>query len=108
MSKSFFALAAGVSLILMTACVSQPLQLDGGPPRQGETTLGEAVGESTGLMLFQVIPIGQNERFRVAYEEALKKHPGATRIANATIIENWFWAYILNGYTTKISGVAVK
>jgi hypothetical protein len=101
-------LAAGISLILLASCSSEPMQLDGGPPHQGETTLGEAEGESTGLMLFQVIPIGQNERFGVAYENALKKQPGATRIANATISENWFWAYILNGYSFKVKGLAVK
>ena len=108
MRTKCFTLAAGVSLILSTSCVSEPLAIDGGPPRQGETTLGEAEGESTGLMLFQVIPIGQNERFRVAYENALQKHPGATRIAGATISESWFWAYILNGYSFKVKGLAVK
>jgi hypothetical protein len=59
-------------------------------------------------MLFQVIPIGQNSRFVEAYKQALAKHPGATRIADMTISEQWFWAYILNGYVTRIQGTAVS
>jgi hypothetical protein len=69
--------------------------------------LGEAEGEATGLMLFQFIPIGQNERHVKAYDNAVKSL-GGDALINPTIHENWFWAYILNGYQTHIKGTVIK
>jgi len=94
--------------LLMASCTGVPLAIDGGPLRPGETVLGPAAGKGTGIMLFQLIPIGQNTRFQTAYERALKSVPGATRLADVQIAENWFWAYVLNGYTTTVKGTAVK
>ncbi len=102
------AFAVCVPVLLLASCIGEPLKVDGGPPVRGETILADTEGSGTGIMLFNFIPIGQNERFRVAYDRALKRVPGATRLANVTISENWFWAYILNGYTTKVRGTAVK
>lgn len=101
---------AGTILLsaVLTSCVGVPLAVDGGPIRQGETALGQVEGKGTGIMLFQLIPIGQNTRFQTAYDRALKSVPGATRIADLKISENWFWAWVLNGYTTTIQGTAVK
>ncbi|MCE9634206.1 MAG: hypothetical protein K8T90_00745 [Planctomycetes bacterium] len=92
---------------LATACQGVPLQTDS-PVQSGETVIGEVEGSSTGIMLLGFIPIGQNQRFQVAYDRALAGAPGATRLANVRISENWFWAYVLNGYSTTIHGTAVK
>jgi hypothetical protein len=89
------------------ACKGVPLSLNN-PKQPHETVLGEVEGSSTGIMLFQFIPIGQNPRFQVAYDRAMAQAPGATRLADVTISENWFWAYILNGYSTTIRGTAVR
>lgn len=69
--------------------------------------LGEGEGEATGIMLFNLIPIGQNERFERAYDQAVKSK-GGDRLINPVITEKWFWAYILNGYSTKVTGTVVK
>jgi hypothetical protein len=69
--------------------------------------LGEGKGQATGLMLFQVIPIGQNQRFLRAYEAAVKSKNGDALI-DPEITENWFWGYILNGYQTHVTGTVIK
>jgi hypothetical protein len=57
-------------------------------------------------MLFQVIPINQNDRFVNAYREALQK-VGGSRLTDVTIEERWFWAWVLNGYIFHVKGTAV-
>ena len=94
-------------LLLCAACYSSPLTIPTPPLAANERVLGEADGSATGLMLFQVIPINQNERYVNAYHRALEKYPGATRILDPTITEHWFWAYILNGYIFEVKGTAV-
>jgi len=69
--------------------------------------LGESEGSSVGIMLFQVIPINQNDRFQKAYDEAVQKL-GGDRLINLTIEERWWWAYVLNGYTFTVKGTVVK
>ncbi len=95
---------------LLTGCVSMPLNL-GTPPNQVEgkdyTVLGEGEGSSVGIMLFNVIPINQNDRFRNAYDEAVLSK-GGDRLINPVIEERWFWAWVLNGYIFKVKGTVVK
>ena len=107
MTRSWLRIFAPL-VLLLASCTGTPLQIPTQPLQAGETELGAAEGTSTGLMLFQFIPIKQNERFNAAYSEALAQYPGATRLVDMEIQENWFWAYILNGYSFKVSGTAVK
>jgi len=109
MKKIKTILSLGVLVIAAAGCVSQPLRF----PTAAETAkgnytvLGEAEGEATGLMLFDVIPIGQNERFVRAYDAAVKSK-GGDALIDITIQEHWFWAYLLDGYSTKVTGTAIK
>ena len=97
----FVAIAA-----LMAGCTSDPLAF-----RKCDMTnakvLGTAEGESTGIMLFQLIPIGQNDRFKNAYNDAINKL-GGTCLTDPVIEEKWFWAYVLNGYSFKVKGTVVR
>jgi hypothetical protein len=90
-----------VLLLLVTCalvgCTSTALKIPGAPIQADEKALGEARGKATGIMLFQLIPIGQNTRFEAAYARALASQPGATRLTDVTIREKWFWAWVLNG-----------
>jgi hypothetical protein len=92
------------------ACASNPLKIS---TLQNKTAdrdyqvLGQGEGGAVGIMLFNLIPIGQNERFERAYEEAVKSK-GGTRLIDPVIKETWFWGVILNGYITEISGTVVK
>lgn len=92
--------------LLAIGCVSQPLRI----PTVTKTsydTLGEGKGNATGIMLFNIIPIGQNERFVNAYEAAVKSKSGDALI-DPVIKESWFWGYILNGYKTEVTGTVIK
>ena len=93
--------------LALTACHSVPLTISTPPVQPDEEVLGKATGNATGIMLFQFIPIKQNGRFQAAYDQAVQSK-GATRLVNPTIKEQWFWAYILNGYSFTVSGTAVK
>ena len=95
-------------LVFVFGCASVPLRIENQEPKnKNYEVLGEGVGSATGLMLFQFIPIGQNERFRDAYNHAIKSKSGDDLI-NVEITETWFWAYILNGYVTTVKGTAIK
>ena|SRR5712692_9966176 len=99
-------LSIGVLALLAAGCASEPLKI----PTVTKTsydTLGEGKGGATGIMLFNVIPIGQNERFVRAYNAAVKSKNGDALI-DPVISESWFWAYILNGYSTEVKGTVIK
>ena len=99
-------LSLGLLSLVASGCVSQPLRI----PTVTKTsydTLGEGKGSATGLMLFNFIPIGQNERFVNAYEAAVKSR-GGDALLDPVIKESWFWGYILNGYTAEITGTVIK
>lgn len=71
------------------------------------TVLGHSEACATGIMLLGVIPIGQNNRFVRAQDAAIKAK-GGDALINTQVQEKWFWAWVLNGYTTKISGDVIK
>jgi len=94
-------------LALVTAgCISQPLKIET-RPKSNYDELGEGEGRATGVMLFNLIPIGQNERFVRAYRAAVESR-GGDALLNPEITEEWFWAYVLNGYHTTIKGTVIK
>jgi hypothetical protein len=97
-----------VLVLVFAGCSGIPLRIPGEGIAPGEESMGHVTGEATGVMLFQFIPIGQNDRFQSAYQRALISAPGATRLVDVTIQENWFWAWLLNGYQFKLSGTAVR
>ena len=95
-------------LLMLTSCTSAPLKIPTEPIQPNEQELGPAEGNATGIMLFQLIPIKQNQRFVQAYQQALESQPGATRLVDVEIQERWFWAWVLNGYSFTVRGTAVK
>ncbi len=104
-----------LALIVLAACfffgcASDPLKipsLQNKMPSKDYEVLGTGQGGAVGIMLFNVIPIGQNDRFIRAYDEAVKSK-GGDRLIDPEIKETWFWGVILNGYITEISGTVVK
>src|SRR5439155_27240873 len=91
---------------LATGCVSKPLKIE---TRTGSNyeELGEGQGSATGIMLFNFIPIGQNERFVRAYEAAVKSK-GGDALLNPEISERWFWAYVVSLYRTTVRGTVIR
>ena len=91
-------------------CASDPLKISTLQNKISDKdyqVLGPAEGGAAGIMLFNLIPIGQNSRFERAYEEAVKSK-GGDRLIDPVITEQWFWGVVLNGYITRISGTVVK
>jgi len=99
-------LSLSLLVFLATGCVSRPLKIETRTKSNYEE-LGEGRGTATGIMLFNLIPIGQNERFIRAYESAVQSK-GGDALLNPEISERWFWAYILNGYHTTVRGTVIK
>jgi len=99
-------ISLGLLALLAAGCVSQPLKIPSVTTTNYEK-LGEGEGKATGIMLFNFIPIGQNERFVNAYNMAVKSK-GGDALLDPVIKENWFWGYILDGYSTTITGTVIK
>ncbi len=106
MSKRRFLLPC-LLLVALAGCRGVPLRIPTTPVGPDEAAGGTVTGECTGVMLFGFIPINQNERFNDAYSMAVASEPGTTRLTDITIQEDWFWAWVLNGYQFKLTGTAV-
>jgi hypothetical protein len=96
----------GMLILLLVGCSSVPVTIPTVMDKQYDV-LGEGEGSAIGIMLFDVIPIGQNERFERAYKDAIFSKNGDALI-NPVISERWFWAYVLNGYITTVKGTVIK
>lgn len=105
--KSLSKVVAAATLgLVLAGCTGAPMktqQLD----RSQYTVIGHSEGSATGLLLLGVIPIQQNSRFVRAQNAAIKAK-GGDALINTQVQENWFWAWVLTGYTTKVSGDVVK
>jgi hypothetical protein len=93
-------------VVLLSACSSVPLHIPAVENREYEV-LGDGEGSATGIMLFQFIPIGQNDRFQNAYRTAIESMDGDA-LLDPVVEERWFWAYLLNGYTTTVRGRVIR
>lgn len=96
----------GVLVVILAGCYSVPLTVPTVMEKQYDV-LGEGEGSAMGVMLFNVIPIGQNQRLERAYKDAIYSKNGDALI-NPTISERWFWAYVFNGYVTTVKGTVIK
>jgi len=104
--KKWTGFFGAIVILALTACHSTPLTIPSAPLGPNEQRLGTGEGSSTGIMLFQFIPINQNDRFVDAYRQALAQS-GGTRLVDVTVTERWFWAWILNGYIFHVKGTGV-
>ncbi|BCX69238.1 MULTISPECIES: hypothetical protein [Pseudomonas] len=98
--------AGALAGLVLAGCSSAPMNTRQYDSNQ-YTVLGHSEASATGLMLFGVIPIRQNSRFVRAQDEAIKAKGGDAMI-NTQVQERWFWAWVLNGYTTQVSGDVIK
>jgi hypothetical protein len=92
--------------LAITGCTGTPMKTQNLDNEQ-YTVVGHSQASATGLLLFGVIPIQQNNRFVRAQNAAIKAK-GGDALINTQVQENWFWAWVLTGYTTTVSGDVVK
>lgn len=90
-----------------TACVSERVAFPTSPVRASEQIVGRVEGVAGGFMLFGFVPIGQNDRFQRAYVNAMQQAPSGSRLVNVQCWENWYWAYVGNGYVFHVSADCV-
>ncbi len=103
MAAALLLVAGGVAF---SGCASSQVRLG---PQAGKTydVIGKGEGNAGGFMLFHLIPLGHNTKVQRAYDAAVKCRNGDALI-NPTIKESWFWAYVGNGYRTRIEGDVIK
>lgn len=97
---------AAMSASVLAGCTGTPMKTQNLEPGQYEV-IGKGSGTATGIHLFGVIPIGLNDRFPRAQQLAIDSKHGDALI-NVQVQEDWYWAYVLNGYKTTVSGDVVK
>jgi len=78
------------------------------PPPEKPIKLGSTRGTGSGVLLFWILPCGNNSRSERAYKDALRNAPGATSLTNVTLEE--FWLNLGFGLFQQviITGEAVK
>ncbi|AZG84302.1 hypothetical protein N032_00645 [Pseudomonas syringae pv. pisi str. PP1] len=105
--KSFSkVIAAAVCGLVLAGCTGTPMKTPQYDSSQ-YTVVGHSEASATGLMLFGLIPIRQNDRFVRAQNSAIQAK-GGDALINTQVQEKWFWAWVLNGYTTTVSGDVIK
>ncbi len=104
--KKALVLATALVILMIFGCTSVPVKIPTITEKEYDV-LGDGEGSAVGIMLFNVIPIGQNERLERAYKDAIYSKNGDALI-NPVIDERWFWAYVLNGYITTVKGTVIK
>ncbi len=92
---------------VLTACVSERVSFPTQPIQPSEQVVGHVEASAGGFLLFNFIPIGQNDRFLRAYNRAHQQAPSGSRLVNVECWESWFWAYVGNGYVFYVSADAV-
>jgi hypothetical protein len=95
-----------LSIAVLAGCTGAPMRTENLNEDQ-YTVIGHGEANATGIMLLGFIPIGQNSRFVRAQNAAIQRNGGDAMI-NTQVQERWFYAYILSGYTTTVSGDIVK
>ncbi|BBT19012.1 hypothetical protein FBY21_4676 [Pseudomonas sp. SLBN-26] len=100
-------MAAGLlSALVLAGCTGTPMKTQNLDSSQ-YTVIGHSQASATGLLVVGFIPVQQNNRFVRAQQAAIKAKGGDAMI-NTQVQEDWFWAWVLTGYTTTVSGDVVK
>ena len=92
--------------VLVAGCSSGPARIGPRPPHDYRI-VGPAKGSACGLLLFNFIPIGVNERTRRAYDSAVAKGDG-TALIDTAMRDRWYYVYIGELLCTDIQGTAIR
>ena len=98
--------ALGAMVLVAVGCSSHPVRV-GTPPPASYEVIGLRFASECGVLLFDLIPIGINDRVERAYDRILRSN-GATALYNPTIRDNWYWIGIGDLLCTDVVGDAVR
>lgn len=98
---------------MLAACSSSPTSVAPPVTNPQYKSLGNTEGSACGSMLLgptslNFIPAGLNSRVATAYDRALANKPGATKLINVTMSEDWTWFLLGTARCVKITGEAVQ
>ncbi|WP_236209835.1 hypothetical protein [Pseudomonas tohonis] len=106
MKHSIKMIAGLLAALAIAGCTGTPMKTQNLDSSQ-YTVIGHSEASATGLLVAGFIPVRQNSRFVRAQNAAIKAKGGDAMI-NTQVQEDWFWAWVLTGYTTTVSGDVVK
>jgi hypothetical protein len=94
---------------LIAGCASTPMKMPTPPPDYPTAckVLGEGEGSSSGVLIFDLIPVGINQRFENAYHDAVNPL-GGTHLVDAVVKEYWYYVYIGIYHRTEVKGKVIK
>ncbi len=108
--KKILMLTVVFGLLLMIGCASKTLNVRT-PPADFSTScqvLKDVEGTGWGLLFWGVIPIGSNDRFDNAYQEALAS-VGGTHLIDVKVIDHWYYLpYVGMLFGVRIEGTAIQ
>jgi len=96
------------ALLFLCSCVSDPFSVPWDPIGPDEEQCGTVNGSAGGVLIFSLIPAGINNRFQKAYDNALKKTEGGTRVVNIRAWESWYFVGIGDLHIFHVEGTAVR
>lgn len=110
--RSVFSVLLVMFLFLAYGCSSSRTLITPTPLDNYER-LGQAEGNACGSLgvvstAYYFLPLGLNDRYERAYNDAIAKAPGATGLIDVTLSEDWFWWIIGTARCVTITGEAIK
>jgi hypothetical protein len=79
----------------------------GPKPPESYASVGPATGSACGFLLFDLIPLGINDRVERAYAEALRRD-SATALLDTKITNSWYYVFFGVVHCTEVAGVAIR
>lgn len=98
--------AIALSTLIFAGCTGTPMKTQTYDKSQYEV-IGHGQATATGIHLLGIFPIGLNDR-QVRAQDAAIASKGGDALINTQVQESWFWAWVLNGYKTTVSGDVIK
>jgi hypothetical protein len=106
MSSLKVTLIAVVAMVVGAGCASHAVRIGARPP-DSYRVVGLRSGSACGLLLFDAIPIGVNDRVARAYADALRDGEG-TALLDPTIRNTWYYVFVGDVLCVDIRGDAVR
>ncbi len=104
--KNRMAIGCSLLLALGAGCAGSKVHFENAPLDQLDLSRGRQVtGRASSMHLFQLIPIGVNDRQARAYAQ-LKEAAGSDYLTNIKVYDSWKFAFIGEKYGTIMTAMA--